>query len=217
MGHQVGRYKAASLMQEVNVVSKQPGKHSYKIANQERIDIPNLLDREFTVTSPNRVWCGDITYLWTGKQWHYLAVVIDLYTRRVVGWSLSDSPDSNLTMKALNMAWQTRGEPNGLMFHSDQGVQYTSIKFRQNLWRKQIKQSMSRRGNCWDNAPMERVFRSFKTEWMPEVGFKSVGEAIKESGYYFMSYYNWQRPHQFNDGLPPAVAEECPNKQSGIS
>lgn len=217
MGHTVGRFKAGSLMKEANLESKQPGKHRYKIAKEERIDIPNHLAREFTVTRPNQVWCGDITYLWTGKQWHYLAVVLDLFTRRVVGWSLSENPDTNLTLKALEMAWQTRGEPSELMFHSDQGVQYTSIKFRQSLWRKQIKQSMSRRGNCWDNAPMERVFRSFKTEWVPETGFTSKSEAIKEAGYYLMSYYNWKRPHHYNDGLPPAVAEECPKILSGIN
>ncbi len=95
----------------------------------------------------------------------YLTVVIDLFARKVIGWAMSLSPDTQLTSKALSMAYESRGKPKGVMFHSDQGSHYTSLKYRQLLWRLQIKQSLSRRGNCWDNAPMERFFRSFKTEW----------------------------------------------------
>lgn len=104
-----------------------------------------------------------------------------------------------------------------LMFHSDQGSQYSARQFRQRLWRYQIKQSMSRRGNCWDNAPMERLFRSLKSEWAPNLGYRSVSDAIRDVSYYLMDYYNWQRPHQFNDGLPPAKAEELSKSMSGIS
>jgi putative transposase len=98
-----------------------------------------------------------VTYIWTGKRWAYLAVVLDLFARKPVGWAISFSPDSRLTMKALEMAWETRGV--GVMFHSDQGSHYTSRQFRQLLWRYRIRQSMSRRGNCWDNSPMERFFQ----------------------------------------------------------
>lgn len=124
----------------------------------ERIDVPNVLNREFDVVAPNQVWCGDITYLWAQGRWHYLAVVLDLFTRRVVGRSFSTSPDADLVVEALDMAFEQRGRPMDLMFHSDQGGQYVSRKFRQRLWRYRIKQSMSRRGNCWDNSPMERLF-----------------------------------------------------------
>jgi putative transposase len=134
--------------------------------------------------------------------------VLDLYARKVIGWALSNSPDSQLTAKALTMAYETRGKPEGVMFHSDQGSHYTSIKFRQFLWRYQIKQSMSRRGNCWDNAPMERFFRSLKTEWVPSLGYRSFAESQRSIFDYITGYYNNIRPHQANIALPPIKAEE---------
>lgn len=106
------------------------------------------------------------------------------------------------------MAYQTRGKPQNVMFHSDQGCQYTSTKYQQYLWRNRFVQSMSRRGNCWDNAPMERLFRSYKSEWMPTTGYWCYDQAFKDIGYYLMSYYNEKRPHQHNDGLPPVLAEK---------
>lgn len=216
-GLKLGRYKVSRLMKEAGLVSNQPGKHKYKVATSERLDIPNILNREFNVQAPNKVWCGDITYIWTGKRWAYLAVVIDLYSRKVIGWAMSATPDSALTLKALNMAYALRGNPKGVMFHSDQGCQYSSINYRQQLWRYQMVQSMSRRGNCWDNAPMERVFRSLKTEWVPKHGYRDMDEAIKEISYYLMCYYNQQRPHRHNNGLTPEMAEKQLTKLSGNS
>jgi putative transposase len=213
----IGRFKVRRLMAEAGLVSKQPGSHAYKIADFERPDIPNLLDREFDVDTPNKIWCGDITYIWADNRWHYLAVVIDLYRRRVIGWALSNSPDAELAVKALDTAYEQRGKPEGVMFHSDQGCQYSSRLLRQRLWRYRMQQSMSRRGNCWDNAPMERLFRSLKTEWIPSIGYMSKTEAVKDISYYLMDYYNWRRPHQFNDGVPPAKAELPSNLMSGIS
>lgn len=217
LGHAIGRFKVRRLMAEAGLVSKQPGAHRYKIAETERLNIPNHLDRKFDVAMPNQAWCGDITYVWADNRWHYLAVVMDLYRRRIVGWAMSTSPDAELAAKALDMAYQQRGKPEGVMFHSDQGCQYASRMFRQRLWRYRMKQSMSRRGNCWDNSPMERVFRSLKSEWMPSQGYRSEVEARKDIGCYLMDYYNWRRPHQFNDGLPPAKAENPSNLMSGIS
>lgn len=216
-GIAIGRFKVSRLMEEVGLVSKQPGKHAYKQATVERPDIPNRLNREFAVSSPNQVWCGDITYLWAQGRWCYLAAVLDLYTRRVVGWALSEHPDADLVTKALDMAFEQRGRPEGVMFHSDQGSQYGSRRFRQRLWRYRMQQSMSRRGNCWDNSPMERLFRSLKTEWVPSVGYMTRREAMQDVSYYLMERYNWIRPHQFNDGLAPAVAEEKLKTVSGIS
>lgn len=155
---------------ELELVSKQPGSHAYKKATVERPDIPNVLNREFDVETPNQVWCGDITYIWAQGKWHYLAVVINLYARRVVGWALSEKPDSGLMVKALDVAYEQRGKPQSLLFHSDQGSHDGSRNFRQWLWRHRMRQSMSRRGNCWDNAPMERVFRSLNTEWISTTG-----------------------------------------------
>jgi putative transposase len=216
-GLDVGRFKARSLMKEMGLVSKQPGSYKYKKATVERVDIPNVLAREFEVAAPNKVWCGDITYVWAGGQWRYVAAVIDLYARKVIGWAISDHPDANLVNKALDNAWESRAQPQGLMFHSDQGSQYSSRLFRQRLWRYRITQSMSRRGNCWDNAPMERLFRSLKTEWIPTKGYASRDQAKQDIDYYFMSYFNWQRPHRFNDGLSPGKAEKLLITMSGIT
>ena len=213
----IGRYKTRTLMREIGLICKQPGPHAYKKATVEHVDIPNELDRQFDVAEPNRVWCGDITYIWSGSNWSYLAVVLDLFARRVVGWALSEKPDTELTIKALEHAYQQRGRPTELMFHSDQGTQYTSIRYRQRLWRYQIEQSMSRRGNCWDNAPMERLFRSLKTEWVPSIGYRSIVEARKDIGQYLMDYYNHRRPHTANDGMTPVAAEEKLNLLSGNS
>ncbi|QAX87664.1 IS3 family transposase [Pseudomonas sp. DTU12.3] len=213
-GEQLGRFKVRSLMRELDLVSKQPGSHAYKRATVERLDIPNILNREFDVPAPNQVWCGDITYIWAQGKWHYLAVVLDLCTRRIVGWALSEKPDAELVIKALDMAYEQRGRPSDLLFHSDQGSQYASRLFRQRLWRYRMRQSMSRWGNCWDNAPMERVFRSLKTEWIPTTGYRTAQEAQRDISQFLMHRYNWIRPHQFNGGLAPARAEEnltsCP-------
>ena len=213
----IGRFKVRRLMKELGLTSKQPGSHTYKAATVERPDIPNRLERKFDVGAPNSAWCGDITYIWAGNCWHYLAVVIDLYSRRIVGWSMSAKPDAELVVNALDMAYEQRGRPQKIMFHTDQGSQYGSRKFRQRLWRYRMKQSMSRRGNCWDNAPMERVFRSLKSEWIPTTGYNSLQEAKNYISGYLMDYYNWQRPHTYNDGLAPAKAESQPNLQSGIT
>lgn len=207
-GTPLSRYVASNLMRELALFSCQQPKHRYKRATQEHPVAPNVLARQFTVDAPNQVWCGDITYVWTGNRWAYLAVVLDLYARKPVGWAMSLSPDSKLISKALMMAYELRGKPQGLMFHSDQGSQYTSVKYRQLLWRYQIKQSMSRRGNCWDNAPMERFFRSLKTEWMPELGYRTFLEAKHAITDYIVGYFSQVRPHQHNKMLPPNQAEE---------
>ena len=206
-GVPLSRYRARRRMQYLGLVSSQQPRHRYKKADQPHIGIPNVLDRQFDVDAPNKVWAGDITYVWTGKRWGYLAVVLDLFARKPVGWAMSLSPDSELVKKALSMAYESRGEPEGVMFHSDQGCQYTSLSFRQQLWRYQMSQSLSRRGNCWDNSPMERFFRSLKTEWVPEVGYSSFEEAKHGITEYAIGYYSQFRPHTHNSGMTPNMAE----------
>ncbi|UWU60165.1 IS3-like element IS222 family transposase [Pseudomonas aeruginosa] len=215
-GVTIGRFRVRRLMRELGLVSKQPGSHAYKQATVERPDIPNRLNREFATEHPNQMWCGDITYVWAQGRWHYLAAVLDLHTRRVIGWAFSAKPDAELVIKALDMAYEQRGKPQQVLFHSDQGSQYASRLFRQRLWRYRMQQSMSRRGNCWDNSPMERLFRSLKSEWVPSTGYLTAQEAQRDISHYLMHRYNWIRPHQFNDGLPPAVAEEKLNPLSGM-
>lgn len=207
-GEAVGRYKTRRLMREAGVVSRQRRPHRYRIAAQEAEIAPNRLERQFEVARPNTVWCGDVTYIWAGSQWLYLAVVLDLYARRVVGWAISRSPDSELTKQALAVAYESRGRPQGVLYHSDQGCHYTSRTFRQQLWRFGMQQSMSRKGNCWDNAPMERFFGSLKSEWIPEEGYQSFAEAEADILRYLTHYYNRERLHSFNDYRSPAAAEE---------
>jgi putative transposase len=207
-GKAVGRYKAARLMAESNLESRQP-RHRYKKTGGEGVIAPNHLNRAFTVNRPNAVWCGDVTYIWAGTCWVYLAVVLDLYARRAVGWAMSESPDSELTTRALAVAYEARGRPKGVMFHSDQGCQYTSVAFQQQLWRYRIKQSMSRRGNCWDNAPMERFFRSLKSEWLPSQGYPSPRQAIADVLIYVNQYYNHVRPHSANEYQTPGAREKA--------
>ncbi|AYW63856.1 IS3 family transposase [Pseudomonas aeruginosa] len=211
-GVTIGRFRVRRLMRELGLVSKQPGSHAYKQATVERPDIPNRLNREFATEHPNQVWCGDITYVWAQGRWHYLAAVLDL----LIGWAFSAKPDAELVIKALDMAYEQRGRPQQVLFHSVQGSQYASRLFRQRLWRYRMQQSMSRRGNCWDNSPMERLFRSLKSEWVPSTGYLTAQEAQRDISHYLMHRYNWIRPHQFNDGLPPAVAEEKLNPLSGM-
>jgi putative transposase len=110
-GIAIGRFKVSRLMEELGVICKQPGSHAYKRATVERVDIPNHLNRQFVVDGPNQVWCGDITYVWAQGCWHYLAAVLDLYTRRVVGWAFSTRPDADLVVQALEMAYEQRGRP----------------------------------------------------------------------------------------------------------
>ncbi|EBV7177926.1 TPA: IS3 family transposase [Salmonella enterica subsp. enterica serovar Birkenhead] len=206
-GVPMSRYRAGRLMKYLNLNSCQPGKHQYKNARQEHTCLPNLLERQFAVPEPDRVWCGDITYIWAGNRWCYLAVVMDLFARKVIGWSLSANADTALISSALRMACETRGQPRDVMFHSDQGSQYTGLKYQQVLWRYRIKQSVSRRGNCWDNSPMERFFRSLKTEWVPVNGYAGKDEARQQINGYILNYYNSVRPHHYNGGLTPEESE----------
>ena len=139
---------------------------------------------------------------------------------RYVGLLNNDTEVDALWLRELVAALDSNPQlgsvASKVLFHSDQGSQYASRLFRQRLWRYRMQQSMSRRGNCWDNSPMERLFRSLKSEWIPSTGYLTAQEAQRDISHYLMHRYNWIRPHQFNDGLPPAVAEEKLNPLSGM-
>jgi putative transposase len=207
-GFNASRWLVRKLMKQAGLVSRQQPTHRYAKSEKAHLSIPNVLNRQFQPSKPNQVWAGDVTYIWSGSRWLYLAVVIDLYARRVVGFATSKSPDSELTKKALRMAYESRRKPRRVLFHSDQGCHYTSKAYRQCLWRFGMMQSLSRRGNCWDNAPIERFFRSFKTEWMPKSGYVSFNEGAQAITQYINQYYNRYRPHSNNGGLSPIMAEE---------
>ncbi|AGH42392.1 integrase catalytic subunit [Paraglaciecola psychrophila 170] len=145
-------------MKEVGLVSTHPRKLAKNSENESKI-APNLLKRQFNVEDKNQVCCVGVTYLWSGTQWLYLAVFMDLFARKIVGRACVDSTNTDLICAALRIAFETRRRPKILILYSDQSCHYMSLQYRQMLWKYQIPQSISRRGNCWDNAVMERSFR----------------------------------------------------------
>jgi putative transposase len=203
----VGRDLARTLMREANIVSKQRQPHPFRSKGVEAFVAPNLLKRNFKPSAINQVWCGDVTSLMVGKRWVHLAIVIDLFARRAIGWAFSLINDANLVSKALRMATEVRTSACGLMFHSDQGCQYTSRKFQEELKQHGILQSMSHRGQCWDNAPTERFFGTLKSEWVPRGGYSQIEEA-KTDMVRFLMYYNRTRLHSYNDYLSPIAMEQ---------
>tara|TARA_R100000935_G_scaffold58710_1_gene97199 strand:+ start:488 stop:1300 length:813 start_codon:yes stop_codon:yes gene_type:complete len=208
-GIKLTRYMVGNLMAQMGLKSCQLKMHKYKHADEVHKTHDNILNRNFSPSAPNQVWTGDVTYVRIKGGWCYLAVVLDLYARRVVGFAISDSPDSILTAKALQMAYQTRLQPSEVLFHSDQGTHYTSKTFAESVAScNGMMQSMSRKGNCWDNAPTERFFRSFKTEWMPKNGYENIAEAKSAIIDYIWGYYQTVRPHTFNNYLTPLEKEK---------
>lgn len=157
----------------------------------------NHLERRFTVDQPNRRWVSDITYIWTEEGWLYLAVVIDLFSRMVVGWATSASITASLVCLALQKAITKRKPSQGLLLHSDRGVQYTSEQYRHLVTEHDMIQSMSRRGNCWDNAVCESFFRSLKVEAIKGYKFHSRNEAENRIFDYIEGFYNLTRVHSF--------------------
>lgn len=208
-GVSLTRYRAGKLMRGMGLKSCQEKTHKYKHADQMHKTHSNILDRNFSPLAPNQVWTGDVTYVRIKGGWCYLAVVLDLYARRIVGFAVSDSPNRTLTAKALQIAYRTRLRPSDVLFHSNQGTHYTSQEFTESIADCEgMMQSMSRKGNCWDNAPTERFFRSFKTEWMPKGGYEDIAEAKQAICDYIWGYYQSVRPHTFNNYLTPLEKEK---------
>lgn len=206
-GKPLTRYLAGKLMKSNGLVSRQPVKHRYhKGAAQVRHD--NVLAQQFSVDMPNQVWTGDVTYVRTKQGWRYLAVVLDLFSRNVVGFAMSTSPDSKLTKLALRMAFESRNRPAGVLFHSDQGSHYTSLAFAKQLKAFRMKHSMSRSGNCYDNAPTERFFRSLKSEWIMKKVYADFAEMRSDITDYILGYYRKLRPHAFNQQMTPEKKEQ---------
>lgn len=156
---------------------------------------PNTLDRDFTAAAPNRKWAADFTYIWTGEGWLFLAVVIDLFSRRVVGWSMQPTMTAQLVLDALMMALWRRGKPTELLHHSDQGSQYTSEDFQRLLAAEGITCSMSRRGDCWDNSAIESFFASLKKERVYRKVYRTRDEGRADIFDYIEAFYNSRRRH----------------------
>ena len=207
-GESVSRRRIARLMEEEGLECKM--KRKFKATTNSKHDkpiAPNLLDRNFTVSEPNQVYAGDITYIPTREGWLYLAVFIDLYSRAVVGWSMDSRMPTALVNNALTMAIFKRQPRAGLLVHSDRGSQYASDSFQGLLKQHEFLCSMSRKGNCWDNAPSESFFHTLKTELVYHEDFKTREEAKKAIFEYIEVFYNRVRLHSSNDYMSPVDYE----------
>ena len=205
----VSKRKIAKIMKELRLVVKMKRKfrvvttdsnHNYTIS-------PNRLQRDFKINRPNRVYVGDMTYIKTQQGWLYLAVVIDLFSRKVVGWSMNDRMDASLVNNALKMALHNRKPQSELIWHTDRGSQYASVSHRELLQKYNIVQSMSNKGNCWDNAVSESFFHSIKTELIHHNNFKTKAEANQAIFEYIEISYNRQRLHSYNNYMSPVNYE----------
>ena len=209
-GQRVGKDRVQKLMQLHGIRAK--GRRRFKVTTDSRHDLPiapNLLDRQFMPAEPDTVWAGDITYIATDEGWLFLAVVIDLFSRQVIGWSLRADMTRDIVIDALRMAWFKRhpGQQAGLIFHSDRGSQYASKDFRDVLAAYGITASMSRRGNCWDNACSETLFGSLKVERLHGQRFKTRRQAMDEV-VTWMLWYNQTRLHSTLGYVSPVQFEE---------
>ena len=180
------------------VAATTDSKHSMPVAD-------NLLARNFTPAAPNRVWTGDITYIQTGEGWLYLAIVLDLFNREIVGWSIKPRMTADIVTDALTMAWFRRKPGEGVIFHSDRGSQYAGHAMSAKLTEYGMTASMSRKGNCWDNAPTESFFNSLKNERVHGASYATRNEAASDLFQYIAVFYNRSRRHSTLGYLSPTT------------
>ena len=207
-GQHSGRKRIARLMRAQGLRARP--KRRYRTTTDSRHGLavsPNLLARRFAVAQPNTAWVTDMTYLWTAQGWLYLAVIIDLFSRRVVGWSMSERIDRRLALDALRMALAQRRPRRGLIHHSDRGSQYASGDYQRLLATNGIVGSMSRRGDCWDNAVAESFFASLKLELVYQVQWRTRAEARTAIFEYLELFYNRRRRHSSLGYLSPVEFE----------
>lgn len=205
----IGREKTRQLMKKLKLVVKQrvPYKAAAKRGLMDSV-APNSVNMKFNPAAPNQVWAGDITYLKTGEGWMYLSIVMDLYSRRIIGWSIDSHMTTELVVRSVQQAYWLRKPPKGVIFHSDRGSQYTSQKLRNILEQLQITPSMGDVGACWDNAVVERFFGSLKHDWILKVRHSTREEMALDVAAY-MRYYNLDRLHTTNGDMSPVDYENC--------
>ena len=207
-GERISKNRVARRMKALGIKAK--GKKKFKATTDSAHNLPvapNHLNRDFTAIRPNEKWCGDITYVWTEEGWLYLATVIDLYSRKVIGWSLQSTMTKQLVCDALMMALWRRGFPRNVLFHSDRGSQYCSHDYQNMLKHYGLRCSMSRKGNCWDNAVAESFFHSIKTELIYHERYSTRENAKQSIFHYIEVYYNKLRRHSTIASLAPEVFE----------
>lgn len=209
-----GRHRVARLMREHQLRARQ--KRRYQVTTQSQHDLPvseNVLERQFTAQAPDQRWAGDITYLWTREGWLYLAVVLDLFSRRVVGWSMQSTLETRLVHDALSMAQQARKPEAGLLHHSDRGSQYASHSYQEQLRRHGMVCSMSRRGNCWDNAVVESFFSTLKSELICDQPYRTRAQVRSAVFEYIEVWYNRKRRHSTLGYISPVQFEQQYNNR----
>jgi putative transposase len=209
-GQHVGRKRVARLMREEGLEGQR--KRRFRVTTDSRHSYPvaaNELNRNFTASAPNKVWVTDITYIWTREGWIYLAAILDLFSRRVVGWSADSYIDRTLALDALGMALQTRRPEAGLIHHSDRGVQYASGDYRSRLRERGIICSMSRKGDCWDNAVAESFFSTLKAELVYRNDYVSRSQARASIFEYIEAFYNGRRRHSTLGYVSPVEHESA--------
>lgn len=207
-GVRAGKERVRKLMQANGLRAR--GKKKFKVTTDSGHGLPvspNLLERRFDVGDPNRVWSSDITYVWTDEGWLYLAVVIDLFSRQVVGFSTGEQMTRSLVIDALRMAWFRRRPASGLIFHSDRGSQYASADFQRHLAAFGMKGSMSRKGDCWDNAVTETLFGSLKVERLHDMRLSTRRQA-KDEIMDWLTFYNGKRLHSTLGYMSPTAFEK---------
>jgi putative transposase len=204
MGICCSKKRVERLMCELGIRARH--KRQFKVTTNSKHDysvFPNLLKRQFKVNAPNQVWVADITYIRTFEGWLYLAAVMDLYSRKIVGWAMSERLTAELALSALKMAIKRRRPAKGLMHHSDRGVQYASHPYQKVLKAHQVVCSMSRKGNCWDNAVIESFFSTLKTECVEDKIYPSRAQAKREIFEFIEIDYNRKRRHSTIEGMTP--------------
>jgi putative transposase len=207
-GLAVGRRRTARLMRENGLVARQKRRFKRTTDSEHQWPVaPNLLDQDFTAAWPDEKWGADISYVWTREGWLYLAVVIDLYARRVVGWATGERLHRDLALAALHKALATRQPAAGLIHPSDRGSQYCSIEYQALLKKHRVLISMSGRGNCYDNAMVETFFKTLKSELVWRTVFDTRAEATTAIGGYIDRFYNPRRRHSALDFMSPVQYE----------
>ncbi len=214
-GFTVGRYRVRSVMNKLGLKVTQ--RVAYKVTTKRKHSdavADNLLNQNFNPIAPDQVWAGDVTYLKTGEGWMYLAIVMDLYSRRIVGWHVDKRMTTDLVSKVLTKANNLRQPSEGLVFHSERGSQYTSKRYRTLLQGLGIRASMGDVGACWDNAVVERFFGSLKHDWLFKV-HQPTREHMEKDVSAYMRYYNLERLHSANNDMSPINYENSLKKVSG--
>ncbi|WP_201798926.1 IS3 family transposase [Caenibius tardaugens] len=208
VGLDVGERRVGRLMRINAIKPVRTRRHKVTTDSHHRLGVAaNWLDGDFAADAPNRKWAGDITYIWTSEGWLYLAVILDLHSRRVVGWAVSDRMKKDLAIRALDMAVRLRQPPEGCLFHSDRGSQYCSYDYQKKLQAYGLRPSMNGKGNCYDNASVETFFKSLKAELIWRQSWPTRRQAEAAIFQYINGFYNPRRRHSYLGGISPLAFE----------